>query len=130
MRRVALFLSFLTFLSNEKIYVTSFLAHSSRQFHLCRQQLLPITATRSRTRHNRCSHLFVNNDKEEELEAEEEKVRVKILGDRRKQIRSSLKAAESLRNFRIEKGERRDSNIEPTFFEVELTFHILRYCIS
>ena len=39
-----------------------------------------------------------------------EEVRVKILGDRRKQVRSALKAAESLRNFRLSKGRNRYLN--------------------
>jgi len=47
----------------------------------------------------------VNNNQEKELKAEEEEeVRIKILGDRRKQIRSALKAAESMRNMRIKNG--------------------------
>lgn len=42
----------------------------------------------------------------EEDENVTEEVRVRILGDRRKQVRSALKAAESLRNFRISKGKK------------------------
>ena len=88
--------------SSQQNYVSSFSAPSSRQIHL-RQQSLPLSV-QSEAAFYRDSRLFVNNDKEKELAAEEEEVRVKILGDRRKQIRSSLKAAESLRNFRIDKG--------------------------
>jgi len=51
------------------------------------------------------SQKYVNNNQEKELKAEEEEeVRIKILGDRRKQIRSALKAAESMRNMRIKNG--------------------------
>ena len=102
MIRAALFiLLVLDLFSSQQKYVASFSAPSQLHF---RQPL--ISGPSDTARFYRDSRLYVNNDKEEELAAEEEEVRVKILGDRRKQIRSSLKAAESLRNFRIDKGER------------------------
>ncbi len=42
-----------------------------------------------------------NNDDEEALRVKEEEARLKVLEARRKTIRSTLRSAESLRNFRI-----------------------------
>lgn len=44
------------------------------------------------------------SNRQEDPAVVEEEVRVKILGDRRRQVRSALKAAERLRNFRLSNG--------------------------
>ena len=50
----------------------------------------------------RQSRLYTSND-DEDARVEEE-VRIRVLGDRRNQIRSALKSAEKLRNFRLSNG--------------------------
>lgn len=61
----------------------------------------PVTSS---ARAAKSSYVSLRMSNREDEAAVEEEVRVKILGDRRKQVRSSLKAAESLRNFRIANG--------------------------
>ena len=51
-------------------------------------------------------HAWGNGD-EEKLKQEEEESRLKVLESRRKTIRSTLKSAESLRNYRITNGKHR-----------------------
>lgn len=63
-----------------------------------------ICTSLTRSRHKGCRQSRMSNREEDESIVEEE-VRLKILGDRRKQVRSALKAAESLRNFRLSKGK-------------------------
>ncbi len=61
-----------------------------------------------------------NNDQEDKTDDdEEEEARLKVLASRRKTIRSTLKSAESLRNFRIMNG---------AYLFLMESFDLLRQC--
>jgi hypothetical protein len=67
------------------------------------QAFVPSQSKVSSVVRGRPSPLRALNDEKDEAAVEED-VRLKIYESRRRQIRASLKSAESLRNFRLEKG--------------------------
>lgn len=75
------------------------------------QAFVPSQSKVSSVVRGRPSPLRAFNDKKNEDELDED-VRLKIYGSRRRQIRSALKSAEALRNYRLENGT---NNIFSTF---------------
>ena len=74
---------------------------------IIRNQVDSLKSTTWRSHHPQQASIIILSSKVEDDDDEakvEEEVRLKVLGERRKTVRSTLKAAESLRNFRLTQG--------------------------
>ncbi|CAB9518052.1 transmembrane protein 41A [Seminavis robusta] len=76
--------------------------------------------------------LFMSNREDKDEAAVEEEVRLKILDSRRKQVRTALKAAESLRNFRLSKGfvPELDENGKPLQSDGKLAVSLTAFVVA
>jgi len=85
--------------------VVSSLSSFASAFPTTQVVLRRTTATQSRIPLSKPAlHLFDNNDGDKDEATIEEEARIKIYESRRKQIRSALKGAESIRNLRLKNG--------------------------
>lgn len=96
--------------------------------------LLPSRTTlKPHPRHPSCAslHLFQNGDDRDEAEIVEE-ARVKVLLERRNQIRSTLKAAESIRNFRLRSGivPELDEEGKPIKSDGKVAVSLTAFCVA